>query len=284
MQKVLNYNGYKISYLYLKAPEPKEKVKAIDGPLTLMLVHGFPERGNIFHAQVAALAPYYNLLVPDLPGSGDSPFNPTLKSVADFADALEFIIATEQINKLVITGHSMGGYIALAFAEKYPERLSGLGLLHSTAFADSNEKKANRLKAIRTMQSYGGPAFLKSMIPALFGDSFTAAHPEIIHQLILAGDRFETSALQQYYQIMHDRIDRTILFTRLSVPFLFVSGTQDKAAPAADIITQSTLPEIAMIDILEETGHMGFIEKPARVNQLLTDFLSLVQTMQHRHR
>ena len=271
MQKTINFKERDIHYTYLQ-PQQDNHASA---HTTLMLIHGFPESGSIFQHQITALCPYYAILVPDLPGSGDSPFNPSLHSVGDYAAGLRHIIEAEQIEKLVIIGHSMGGYIALAFAENDSDKLLGLGLLHSTAFADSAEKKANRLKAIQTMARYGGPAFLRSMIPALFGAAFKAVHPEQIQALIAAGSTFETEALQQYYQIMHDRTDKTALLERLNIPILLVSGTEDQAAPAADLILQSTLPAIAQIEVLDQSGHMGFLEKPDKVSRILKDFLTL---------
>ncbi|UAY54423.1 alpha/beta fold hydrolase [Arachidicoccus terrestris] len=278
MQKTIHYRGQDIRYVLLQPTRPSNS-GSDRADLTLMLVHGFPERGGIFQEQLDALSAYYTLLVPDLPGSGGSPYNPVLESTADFADSLAAIIKEEQIDKLVIIGHSMGGYIALAFAERYPEIILGLGLLHSTAYADSEQKKVNRIKAIHTMEQYGGAAFLKTMIPTLFGPVFKSAHPQVIQELIEAGSHFETRTLQQYYQMMHDRTDKTALLMHLSIPFLFISGTEDKAAPAIDLIRQSSLPQTAMIEILEQAGHMGFLECPGQVNKILTHFLQLVQNV-----
>jgi len=277
MQKTVHYKGKDIHYTHLN---PARKKGGLAAPATLMLVHGFPERGRIFQPQIAALSQHCTLLVPDLPGSGDSPYNPDLHSIADYADALQAITATEQVTRLVIIGHSMGGYIALAFADRYPRNLLGLGLMHSTAYADSADKKANRLKAIQTMEQYGGPAFLKSMIPALFAASFKSAHPAVVQELIQAGNDFQTATLQQYYRMMLDRSDKTYLLSQLSIPFLFISGTEDKAAPPKDLIAQSALPQTAMIEILDQAGHMGFIEKADEVNRILLDYLSLVQCLQ----
>lgn len=248
-------------------------------PGTVVLIHGFPERGSIFSRQIKALGNRYRLIIPDLPGSGSSAYNARLSSTTDFAIGIKAILESLAIDEAVLIGHSMGGYIALAFADKYPAATLGLGLLHSTAYADSEQKKANRLKAIQTMEQYGGPAFLKSMIPALFGRRFKAEQGEFIEALTQAGQNFETSALQQYYQIMHDRADRTSVFKSLSIPYLFLSGTEDQAAPAGDLIAQSAIPDVAMIDVLEGAGHMGFIEQPEAVNALLIEFLSLIDTV-----
>lgn len=275
MEKTILFKGQTIHYDFVTPGIEKSKSAAAQ----LMLVHGFPERGHIFQRQIAALADHFTLLIPDLPGSGNSPYNALLSTTSDFADGLLAALDAEQIDKIVLIGHSMGGYIALAFAQKYPERLSGLGLLHSTAYSDSDEKKANRLKAIQTMEKYGGPAFLKPMIPTLFGQAFKAKHPEFIRDMIESGNNFETRALQQYYQMMHDRKDKTAVIAQLRKPILFISGTEDKAAPAADLMTQASLVDKAMIEILDGAGHMGFIEKSDQVNAIIKDFLAMVHQM-----
>lgn len=276
MQKKVLFKGQDLSYLHLV---PARRQTDTHPPLTLMLVHGFPERGSIFEKQIAALSEDFTLLIPDLPGSGNSAYNSALMSTADFADGLAAVIRAEQIDKLTVIGHSMGGYIALAYGEKYPQHIQGLGLLHSTAYQDNEEKKANRIKAIQTMERHGGATFLRSLIPALFGAAFKKAHPEMIQQMIQAGQHFDTRALQQYYQIMHDRTDKTSLLTSLPIPFLLISGTEDKAAPAEDLIRQSSLPATAMINILEDSGHMGFLEKADQVNDIIRRFMELVHNL-----
>src|SRR3979409_2265854 len=107
-----------------------------------MLVHGFAEDHKIWELQVDYLKKDFLLIVPDLPGSGRSVFNPQLSTIDDYADVIKFILDEEGISACTIIGHSMGGYITLAFAKKYPDQLNAFGLFHSTTYADSEEKKA----------------------------------------------------------------------------------------------------------------------------------------------
>ncbi len=85
---------------------------------------------------------------------------------------------------MVLIGHSMGGYISMAFAEKYPDKLSGLGLFHSSSYADSPEKKESRDKNILFIQKNGAALFVEQAIPGLFSDEFKSEHPEEIRRLI----------------------------------------------------------------------------------------------------
>jgi len=116
----------------------------------LVLVHGFGEDGHVWDQQLAVLEQSMLVLIPDLPGTGKSGrWNDAHVDIADYAKALIAILDAEGIDTCCLLGHSMGGYITLAFAELYPERLTGFGLIHSTAYADSDEKKTNRLKAVK---------------------------------------------------------------------------------------------------------------------------------------
>ena len=120
----------------------------------VMLLHGFAEDGSIWENQIAFLKNHFRLLIPDIPGSGRSELIPD-GDIATYTEVIKAIIAddlqrqgNEGSEEITMIGHSMGGYIALAFAEKYPQQLAAFGLFHSTAFADNEEKKLARAKAI----------------------------------------------------------------------------------------------------------------------------------------
>lgn len=151
--------------------------------------------------------------------------------------------------------------------------LTAFGLVHSTAFADSEEKKKNREKGITLMGEYGSYPFLKNTTPNLFGKKFKEAHFEKVDALIEAGAAFSTEALQQYYRAMMLRPDRTHVLKSNRLPVLFVTGTEDVAAPVEDVIRQVSLPNISYLYVLQETGHMGMWEAPEKMNQYLLAFI-----------
>jgi pimeloyl-ACP methyl ester carboxylesterase len=167
----------------------------------------------------------------------------------------------------------MGGYITLAFAEKYPSLLSGFGLIHSTAFADNEEKKKNREKGIALMEEYGPFSFLKNTIPNLFGAKFKALYPEKVNSFIEAAAAFSKESLQQYYRAMMLRPDRTHVLLSNPLPVLFVMGTEDVAAPMEDVLKQVSLPNISYIHVLSHTGHMGMWEATEQMNDYILAFI-----------
>jgi len=263
----------------------------------VVLLHGFGEDSSIWDKQVTVLKDHYKLIVPDLPGTGlskweglnselsmvnkeqhqHSPFtihhSQPLLSIDSLANSIQQLLVQENIPSCYLLGHSMGGYITLAFAEKFPFMLKGFGLLHSTAFADSEEKKKNRLRGIELMEQYGGYSFLKTTIPNLFGESFKKNKPKAVEQLIEQAAGLSTPSLQAYYYAMMNRPDRTQVLKSNPLPVLFVMGTEDVAAPLNDVLQQTHLPLISYIHILDGIGHMGMWEATERFNELLISFI-----------
>ena len=124
----------------------------------LLFIHGFAEDNQVWKYQQEALQKNYRLIIPDLPGSGRSPLTQPF-SMELAADCIRQILKEEKIERTILFGHSMGGYITLAFAEKYPDCLTAFGLLHSTAYADSAEKKAGRQRGIDFIRTHGSYEF-----------------------------------------------------------------------------------------------------------------------------
>lgn len=266
MQKIFSNKTATVSYSVSGAGIP------------VCMLHGFGEDASVWNEQTNFLKEHCKLIVPDLPGSGKSFFidENNGDTIEEYASVIFSLLEHEKINACIMLGHSMGGYITLAFAEKYASLLKGFGFIHSTAFADSDEKKQNRLKGIGMMEEYGGYAFLKTTTPNLFAGKFKKENPERIEQLIEKGKEFKTKALQQYYKAMMNRTDRTLVLKNSEVPVLFVLGTEDVAAPLNDVLKQTHLPKISFIHVLEDTGHMGMWENTDKVNNAMLEFISAI--------
>lgn len=241
----------------------------------VLLLHGFGEDRTIWKDQVVFLKNFCSLLIPDLPGSGASPVSGDTRAdtIDYYADCINALLEQENISTCIMLGHSMGGYIALSFAERYEDRLKGFGLVHSSAFADSEDKKQTRQRSISLIEEYGAYAFLKTATPNLFGYDFKKTHPEKIEALIELGNNFSARALQQYYTAMMNRPDRTPVLKNAALPVLFIIGTEDIAAPMNDVLKQVHLPEKSYVHILENTGHMGMLEETEKVNTAIAEFI-----------
>lgn len=241
----------------------------------VVLLHGFGEDGSVWDRQLPSLEEHYRLLVPDLPGSGQSDMlNGEAIGMEDYAEAIKAILDTEHIDQCHLLGHSMGGYIMLAFAEKYAAMLQSIGLVHSSAYADNDEKKAARQKSIGFIEKNGTGAFLATSIPGLFKDMGNPDTPQNDMALLLEkGKAFLPEALVQYYKAMIARPDRTTVLNKFAGPVLFVMGQYDTAVPMQQSLQQSYLPAKASIHILRNSGHMGMLEETERLNKILYGFL-----------
>jgi pimeloyl-ACP methyl ester carboxylesterase len=167
----------------------------------------------------------------------------------------------------------MGGYISLAFAEKYPQYLKGLGLFHSTAYADTEEKKSARQKGIQFIKEHGAFEFLQTANYNLFSQISKDKMPRLIDEFIGRLRNFRATALVSYYEAMIRRPDRSSILKNLQIPMLFVAGKYDTAIPLNDVLEQCHLPEISYFHTLAESGHMGTMEEAAKSNSILNDYI-----------
>jgi pimeloyl-ACP methyl ester carboxylesterase len=245
----------------------------------IVLLHGFGEDSTIWKNQFNAFAGYH-LLIPDLPGSGRSEMIEDM-SIEGLAETVKEMIVHETASlffkegepgSVIVVGHSMGGYITLAFAEKYHQMLKGFGLFHSTAYADSDEKKQTRQKGIEFIQKNGAYSFLKTSIPNLYSTITKEKNPSLIAQQIEASHNFSDAALVSYYMSMIARPDRTNVLKQTHLPVLFVLGKLDNAVPLQDGLQLAHLPNLSYIHILEKSGHMGMIEEREEANRILKNY------------
>jgi pimeloyl-ACP methyl ester carboxylesterase len=268
---------------YILYQHTKLHYKTSRNGFPVVLLHGFAEDSRIWDSQVEFLKNVYNLIVPDLPGSGKSDlinsphsFGEGLSSIddnigmEDYALCIKQILDAEKISHCIMIGHSMGGYITLAFAEKFPEMLMAFGLFHSSAYTDDEEKMNIRKKAIGFIETNGSAAFLKSSIPGLFMEQGNSKLPEA---LLERGKSFLPAALIQYYKAMIAREDRTKILKSTAIPVLFIMGEHDRAVPFKKSLEQSHMAKQTHVYILRNSAHMGMLEEPEKTNQILANFL-----------
>jgi pimeloyl-ACP methyl ester carboxylesterase len=200
-----------------------------------------------------------------------------------FADLVRAVLDHEQIRHCCMIGHSMGGYVTLAFAEAYPACLAGFGLFHSTAFPDNADKQQARLRGISFMRENGAAPFLRQSIPNLFTDQFKQEHPEEVSALVQRGASFEHQALIAYYEAMLKRPDRTAVLASGEVPVLIIAGALDNAVPLRESVAQAALAKTTVFHTLEGAAHMGMWEAAAAANLHLSEYLSFVFGHSNHH-
>lgn len=269
---------YQSRTLFYRMEGAGDNTRPLTPLIPVVLLHGFAEDGTIWDNQVEHLKKNYPLIIPDLPGSGRSSPLASATSMSALADAVVALLDAEKIEQCILIGHSMGGYISLAFVEKYPDRCAGFGLFHSTAYPDTEEKKANRKKSMAFIRKHGAAEFIRQSTPNLFADRSREQHPEWITAITERYGSFDPDTLIHYYQAMIDRSDRTAVLAQSRLPILFIIGRHDNTIPFETSLQQSHLPSLALIHILSASGHMGMIEAADRSNEILDEFLSFLRT------
>jgi pimeloyl-ACP methyl ester carboxylesterase len=240
----------------------------------VMLIHGFAEDGTIWDTLVPELKKDYKLIIPDLLGSGRSEGKVEGISMETLAEHLNIIVNKENIPSCTMIGHSMGGYVTLAFAEKYAGKLTRFGLFHSTAYADSDEKKEARKKNIEFIKKHGTVKYLEQSVPTLFSEEFNKKYPEIIEEFISRYSNFSPTSLVCYTEAMMNRPDRTHVLKNFEKPILFILGEYDTAVPLEQGLKLCKIAEFSYIYICAHSGHMGMLEEPDFCLKAIQDFLS----------
>jgi pimeloyl-ACP methyl ester carboxylesterase len=238
---------------------------------TIVLVHGFCENNTCFDKQVLLLNKRHFVVSVDLPGFGKSESIPNT-SMNSIADLLYLTLQKLNITKPVIIGHSMGGYVALAYAKKYVASMSGIILLHSTALADSEDRKAKRMQSVDFINKHGVEPFVRNFIPPLFAQENNSE--KIIDEAINQGLSCTKKGLTQALLAMKERNGSIDFIRTTHLPVGYIAGKEDAIIPLNDLLSQSSVLHNGMVTILENSGHMGMLEEPEKCAQAIANFVA----------
>ncbi len=243
-----------------------------EGPVVLLL-HGFPEDGELWNQVWPSLSTRYRVLIPDIPGAGKSPLETSRSSIEGMAETIHDLLLQEQSTEAVVVGHSMGGYLAMALAEKYPDMIKGLALVHSTATADTDEKKQTRQKSIDLIRKGGREPFIRQMVPNLFSPAFREANPELVEKQIEKGFKLSPESMISFYNAMINRPDRTLTLKNGVYPLQWIIGVDDKAVPAEVVLPQVTFARVNFVELYRKSAHMSMIEESGKLTSDLAGFI-----------
>ena len=220
----------------------------------LILIHGFPLDHTSWSETTPLLKNDFDIILPDLRGFGQSTTIEIPYTMSDIADDLAGLLDHLEIEKVALAGHSMGGYVALAFIRKYPQRVSGLGLISSQAAADSSERKSGRYQTIRDVTQKGVGVVAEAMTPKLSADVRVQA---FVRPLM---ERQPPSAVTGALKAMAEREDLMSHLSTVSFPVNLVHGSVDMLIPierAKEI--KAVIPSAGLVE-LQGVGHMPMME------------------------
>ncbi len=242
-----------------------------NGPVAILL-HGFPESGTLWRNIWDKLSEKYTLIIPDLPGAGQSTINGNVR-LAQMADAVKAIADAEKVPSAVVIGHSMGGYVSFAFAAAYPAMVKGLILVHSGPMADDEEKKKTRQKVIDFVQKGHKKEFLETMVPGLFAPDFVQQEADKVNEQVTSAIDLGSEQLVNFYQAMMDRPLHTDVLEQATFPVQWIIGAKDALIAPTKLLSYAHTSPVNFTSYYPEVGHMSMIEAPERLQADMADFL-----------
>ncbi|OGS71182.1 MAG: alpha/beta hydrolase [Flavobacteria bacterium RIFCSPLOWO2_12_FULL_31_7] len=238
----------------------------------VVLLHGFLENSTMWKYLAPVLAQKNRVVCIDLLGHGQTDCLGYVHTMEDMADAVHQVLAELKIRKAVFVGHSMGGYVALAFAELYPEMMKGLVLLNSTSRADSEERIANRTRAIKAVkQNY--IAAVRMSIANLFSEE---NREKLVEQIEWVREEALQTPLQGIIAAqegMKLRKDREVLLHFAPYPIMLILGKKDPVLNYEENLEQIEGTNVKLVTFND--GHMSHLENQAELEKVLVSFLKV---------
>lgn len=238
----------------------------------LILIHGYPFDHTMWKYVVEMLGNKIPVIAPDLPGFGDNPVENAEPSIDLMADSVAKLLDLHNVRRAVVAGMSMGGYVALAFAQRHEDRMAGLGLISTQPAADSAETKQARKALIEKVRREGTKPAVDALLPKLFSDAHQT-NPELAAFAIQGAEKAGVDGICWALQAMANRPDRTALLSKLQVPALVLHGSDDKIIPVARARQMAEMiPEANYVEA-PDCGHATPLEAPRIVADALIDLL-----------
>jgi pimeloyl-ACP methyl ester carboxylesterase len=244
-----------------------------DEPMPLVLLHAFPLDRRMWDDVVADLDDL-PIITLDAPGFGDSPAprelaealgRPLKPSLSTFADAVALTLRDAGVDRAVVAGLSMGGYTALALAERHRDLLAGIGLLDTRAAADSPEARANRTHVAEQAAGQMGARAVAPMIDQVLGRTSHAERPEVVEKVRGWLAEAPPSGITWAQRAMATRPDRLAALESLDVPALVLRGSEDAQSSQEDAEAMASVMRDVELVVVPHAGHLSAVEAPHEV-------------------
>ncbi|HEX5387811.1 MAG TPA: alpha/beta fold hydrolase [Gemmatimonadales bacterium] len=243
------------------------------GP-ALLLVHGYPLDHTIWSPQLDALGAWQRV-APDLRGMGRSDAPDLGYSMATYADDLVALLEALGIERAVVCGHSMGGYIVFEFLRRWRHRAAGVILVGTKPGPDGTEARRARDAAAAEAREHGAGAIADAMLPRMLAPETTASNPALARQVRDLMAATPVSGIVGALGAMRDRADSTSLLPRLGgVPVLVLVGAEDPFSPPAGAGAMAAAIPGARFVVIADAGHLPSLEQPAVMTAAMRDFLA----------
>jgi len=259
-QKSLKFKSINVSFT------DEGKGKAV------VFLHGFLGAKEVWKYFSKELSKTQRVITIDLLGHGKTDCLSYVHTMEEMAEAVEAVLHHLKLRKYFLVGHSLGGYVSLAMAEKTPDSIKGLVMFHSSAKADGEQKKKDRDRVVKIVK-INPKIFINEAVPNLFNRKHkpnkrgVEQYRKIAH---LTSKQGIVAALEG----MKDRVDREIIIKFAPYPVLYIIGEEDNVLNATDLVAQANFPENGSYVMLPKIGHMGFIEAKSETYKVVKNFVT----------
>lgn len=247
------------------------------GP-TLVFLHAFPFSREMWRPQVEAFGREFRVVAPDFPGfGGSSPFvgDPSIDRLAD--DVASLLEALGILGRVTLAGLSMGGYVALAFARRYPQRLRALVLANTRAEPDDDSARANRNRLIESARNQTPADIAATLLPRMLSPHTLNHRPDVVAEVRRIAEQQSIDAIVNATIALRDRPDARPFLPQIDVPTLILSGQDDVITPPPVLQSLAQAIPNARLETVAQAGHLANLEQPEAFNDRVLEFLRSLQ-------
>jgi len=242
----------------------------------VVLIHGYPFNRSLWKEQVDALASTYRVVTPDLRGFGESDASQGPATMSRMAQDVATLMDELGIERAVIGGLSMGGYVVLAFVKQFPSRVKALVLADTRPQADTDEGKQTRVQQAEKALSEGMAGIADAMLPKLLTPETVSKRPEVVKRVRDMMLKTKPQGAASALLGMAERDDQSEFISTIDVPTMIVVGREDAITPLADSETMHSKIQHSRLVVLDNAGHVSNLEQTEQFNYALVKFLERV--------
>ena len=239
----------------------------------IVFIHGFPFDHKMWDFQVDYFKKDYHCITYDISGLGESPAGDGQYTMEGFVDDLFNVVESLKLNKPVLCGLSMGGYIALRAIERNEEKIKALILCDTKSEADSNAGKINRAKGVKEINEIGAEKFAEGFVQRCFSEEFVKTNREEYEQVVMRSKESDPVGLKGCLLAMAGRTDTTGYLDKIKIPVLVLCGEEDQLTPPSVMKSMSDKIAGSLFHTIPKSGHVTPVENPKVFNSIVEKFL-----------
>jgi len=245
--------------------------------LPLVFLHGFPLNQTIWQPQTRAFQNQYRIITPDLRGHGGSDAPKGIYTMETLARDLFLLLQLKRCVPAIIAGHSMGGYVALAFYRMHADLVKGLILISTRAGDDTEEAKSGREALAAAVEKQGSRPVVEKMLPKMMSQKSLEQNPNLRNHVEAMMSATPSNGLVGALHGMAAREDSSEILRNIQVPTLVVGGTDDHLIPYGESVTMAQAIPTAQLHLIDDAGHLPSLEKPDELNRVIGVWLRKIK-------